>query len=88
MWWFAEITNHSRDFVEEVVSSRFWHEEKARERNVDTLNKTHYESGIWSVIESRDNRDGDSEIPAWLFFPMSVLSRSSNYFSGFVIRIL
>lgn len=53
MRWFAEITNHSRDFVEEVVSSRFWHEEKARERNVDTLNKTHYESGIWSVIESR-----------------------------------
>lgn len=68
---FAEIVNHSRDFVEEVVSSRFWHEEKARdtrERNVDILNKTYYESGIWSAIWVTRRNDGGSEIPVWPFF--------------------
>lgn len=39
----------------------FRHEEnpdahELREKNVDTLNKTYYESGIWSAIESRRRR--------------------------------
>lgn len=71
---FAEITNHSRDFVEEVVSSRFWHEEKARDtrgRNVDILNKTHYESGIWSAIESRAAITATAKFRLDFFFPIT-----------------
>lgn len=60
-----KCTNCSQDFVEEIISSCFGMRKIAmrelREKNVDTQNKTYYESGIWSVIESRG---GDSEIPA------------------------
>lgn len=72
----ADITNHSRD-----ISSRkfnlvtLWHEEKARERNVDTLNKPHYE--LENLVGDRvtrvaTNSDDDKRNFGLTFFSLSL----------------